>query len=232
MSLDEAPVIPWKQIATAPVPGSEEELQLCRRGEEYSIRLGTAELMNSRATGSESALAELTCDRMKGRTRARLLVGGLGMGYTVAAALEHLGPRAQVVVAELVPAVVEWVGGALADLTGRPLDDPRVAVRETDVGEAIRAEEQAWDAILLDVDNGPQALTQDSNDWLYSREGLEAAFAALRPQGVLAVWSAEADRAFARRLGQVGFQVEETRVRARAPSRGAHHLIWLATRPA
>jgi len=225
-------VIPWELIATAPVPDADEELHLLRRGQEHSIRLGTAELMSSRATGSESALAELTCDRLKGRTRARLLVGGLGMGYTVAAALCQLGPRAQVVVAELVPAVVEWARGPLADLAGRPLDDPRVAVQETDVAHIIGAQEEAWDAILLDVDNGPQALTRGTNDRLYSRQGLGAAFAALRPQGVLAIWSAEADRAFSKRLGQTGFQVQETRVRARAPGRGAHHLIWLATRPA
>jgi len=224
-------VIPWKQIDTAPVPGSDEELQLYKRGEEYSFRLGTAELMNSRATGSEAALAELACARIAGRARPRVLIGGLGLGYTAAAALQHLGARSQVTVAELVPSVVEWVRGPLADLAGRPLDDPRVTVQETDVAEIIGAEEQAWDAILLDVDNGPQALTRGTNDRLYSREGLKTAFAALRPQGVLAVWSAEADRAFTRRLGKAGFQVEEARVRARGPSRGAHHLIWLAARP-
>lgn len=228
-------MIRWKQIATAPVPGSSEEMGLFQRGEEFSIRLGTAELMNSRATGSEAALAELTCAQLgKGSDRAtpRLLIGGLGMGYTVEAALGLLGAGAELVVAELIPAVVEWVRGPLAALAGQPLDDPRVSVLETDVGEEMRGVEMAWDAILLDVDNGPQALTRRTNDWLYSPDGLAAAFVALRPGGVLAVWSAEADQTFARRLGKAGFTVQESRVRSRTARRGAHHVIWLATRPA
>jgi len=152
------------------------------------------------------------------------------MGYTTAAALGRLGADALVVVVELVPAVVEWNRGPLADLGGHPLHDSRVMVREIDVAKIMKSERQAFDAILLDVDNGPEGMTRKGNDWLYSRAGLEAAFVALRPAGVLAVWSAGPDQAFARRLGHAGFEVEEVRVRARGSGRGERHTIWLAGR--
>jgi len=224
-------VIPWAEICRAPVPESSQELALFRRGEEYSIRLNSVELMNSRSTGSETALADLACDRLPGRRGPSVLIGGLGMGYTLAAVLRRLDARARVVVAELVPAVVEWVRAPLAELAGRPLDDPRVSVEERDVAQLIGAAPAAWDAILLDVDNGPQALTRPANDGLYSRPGLDAALLALRPGGVLAVWSAEEDRAFDKRLGQAGFAVHRSRVRSREASRGAHHHVWVALRP-
>jgi spermidine synthase len=151
------------------------------------------------------------------------------MGFTLAAALRHVGDQAQVVVAEIVPAVVTWNRGPLGEPAGHPLQDPRVTVREGDVARILMAGQQAYDAILLDVDNGPEGLTRKENDWLYSMDGLNAAYAALRPQGVLAVWSAGPDQAFLQRLRKVGFEVEEVRVRAHG-SKGARHIIWLARR--
>ena len=223
-------MIPWKLLDRAPVPGGGGELLLYQRGEEFSIRIaGRGELMNSRVHGSEDALAALTCARLVERERPRLLIGGLGMGFTLAAALRELGPDAEVVVAELVPAVVAWNRGPLGAPAGNPLLDARTTVREGDVARILRAEQQAFDAILLDVDNGPEGLTRDANDWLYGSDGLAAAFAALRPGGVLAVWSAGGDSDFTDRLRRTGFEAEEVRVRARI-SKGARHTIWLARR--
>jgi len=223
-------MIPWELLDSAQAPESGEELRLYRRGGEFSIRVGGRELMNSRTHGSEDALAELACARIAHRPCPRVLIGGLGMGYTTAAALHRLGADGQVVVAELVTAVVAWNRGPLADLAGRPLQDARVAVREADVAQILRTEQRAYDAVLLDVDNGPAGLTRKSNDWLYARAGLEAAHAALRAAGVLAVWSASPDRAFAKRLRRAGFEVTEVGVRARGPGRGGRHIIWLAVR--
>jgi spermidine synthase len=223
-------MIPWEFLDSALVPGSGEELRLYKRGGEFSIRVAGCELMNSRAHGSEAALADLACSRIANRPCPRVLIGGLGMGYTIAATLHRLGADGQVVVAELVPAVVEWNRGILADLAGRPLRDGRVTVREVDIARILQAEHQAYDAILLDVDNGPAGLTRKGNDWLYTRAGLEAAYAALRPAGVLAVWSASPDRAFANRLCRITFEVNEVCVRARGPGRGGRHTIWLAVR--
>jgi spermidine synthase len=221
---------PWNLLDSAPVPGNAGELRLYQRGAEFSIKVaGRGELMNSRAHGSEDALAEHACARLTDCTRPRLLIGGLGMGFTLAAALRQLGKQAQVVVAELVPAVVEWNRGALGACAGHPLDDPRVSVRTCDVARLLVAEQQAYDAILLDVDNGPEGLTRNENDWLYGEDGLNAAYAALRPQGVLAVWSAGPDQAFMQRLRKVGFEVDEVRVRAHG-TKGARHIIWLARR--
>ena len=221
-------MIPWILLDTAAVPGGG-ELRLLQRGAEFSIRLGHNELMNSRIHGSEEALAEIACARVGRRSRPRILIGGLGMGFTLRAALDGLGAEAQVVVAELVPAVVAWNRDALAPLSGHALDDARVTVREGDVAETIRSERAAYDAILLDVDNGPEGLSRSANDRLYDLEGLGAAHAALRPGGVLAVWSAGEDASFTRRLRKPGFTVEEIRVRARGPRGGARHVIWLAT---
>ena len=221
---------PWVLLEQAQVPGNGGELRLYRRNDEFSIKIaGRGELMNSRVHGSEDALAEHTCARLAGCPQPRLLIGGLGMGFTLAAALRHLGDQAQVVVAELVPAVVAWNRGALGEPAGHPLRAPRVSVRETDVGRLLVAGEQAYDAILLDVDNGPEGLTRKENDWLYGVDGLNAAYAALRPGGVLAVWSAGPAREFAQRLRKVGLEVEEVRVRAHG-SKGARHIIWFATR--
>jgi len=216
-------------IDVARVPGGE-ELKLFRRGGDFMIVLGRNELMSSRTSGSEEALATLACARIAGRKAPHLLVGGYGMGFTLRAALGVLGREAQVTVAELVPEILAWARGPMREMTGDCLADPRVRTVEGDVAALIGAARQEYDAILLDVDNGPDGLTRAGNDGLYSAPGLAAAKAALRPGGVLAVWSAAPDAAFTRRLGQAGFAVEEVAVRARANGKGPRHLIWLATR--
>ncbi|MBI4826691.1 MAG: hypothetical protein HY807_09795 [Nitrospirae bacterium] len=222
-------MIPWEFIDSAKIPGNSDEMRLYKRGDEFSIRVGNCELMNSRVYGSEDALGEMTSAKVAKHPGPRLLIGGLGMGYTVAAALKRLRADAKIVVAELVPTVVQWNRGPLAHLAGHPLDDERVTVREIDVAEILRSEKLAYDAIMLDVDNGPEGLTRKRNDWLYTPEGLKAAFKALRPEGVLAVWSSSPDNAFVRRLKQAGFKVEEVAVRARGTHGGAHYTIWFAT---
>lgn len=223
-------MVPWEFLDSAPVPGGQGELRLYQRGDEFSIRLDRCELMNSRSHGSEEALAELACARVARCVRPQVLIGGLGMGYTTAAALRHLRADGRLVVAELVPAVVKWNRGPLADLAGRPLEHERVTVRQADVAQLLKADRGSYDAILLDVDNGPEGLTRKGNDWLYARAGLAAAFTALRPAGVLAVWSATADRAFTQRLREAGFKVDEVPVRSRGSRKGARHTIWLAGR--
>ncbi|MCB9664015.1 MAG: hypothetical protein H6732_07865 [Alphaproteobacteria bacterium] len=220
----------WELLDTGPVPDARGTMELFRRGTELAIRVDGRELMSSRMHGSEDALADLACDRVGGRPRARLLVGGLGMGFTLAAALARVGPEARVVVAELVPCVVRWNRDQLAHVAGRPLDDPRASVFEGDVGEAIRQAPAAWDAILLDVDNGPKGLTRPSNDWLYGWHGLKAAHAALRPGGILGVWSAAPDVAFTRRVARAGFDVEAVTVRARGKQGGRRHVVWIGVR--
>jgi spermidine synthase len=228
-SVQESFVIPWSQLDTAKVPGGG-ELRLMRRGAEFSIMLGSNELMNSRLSGSEEALATLACERIRARREPRILIGGLGMGFTLRAALAALGTRAQVVVAELVPAVVTWARGPMAEVFGKSLIDPRVGILEADVSELIRSGQTRYDAILLDVDNGPEGLTRDANDALYDRNGLSAAHAALTQGGVLAVWSSGPDQNFTRRLRQAGFDVDEVRARANKARRGARHVIWIAVR--
>ena len=221
-------MIPWVQLDSAKTPDGQQELRLKRRGSEFSIMLGGNELMNSRLSGSEEALAKLSCQRIAGHRQPRILIGGLGMGFTLRAALAELGDDGEIVVAELVPAVVAWARGPMAELFGGCLDDPRITVEETDVGRPIRSERAAWDAILLDVDNGPEGIVHKSNDALYSLQGLGAARTALRPGGVLAVWSQGPDSGFTRRLKQAGFVVEEVNTRANG-KRGARHVIWIAT---
>jgi spermidine synthase len=223
-------VIPWVQLDRAPLPEGG-ELRLKQRGHEFSIMLGTNELMNSRLSGSEEALASLSCQRICDRPAPVVLIGGLGMGFTLRAALAGLGPDASIPVAELVPAIVAWARGPMARVFGTCLDDPRVTVHETDVGLLIRSRSAAYDAILLDVDNGPEGLTRKGNDALYDARGLSQAYAALKSGGVLAVWSSAPDTGFTRRLTRVGFAVEEVRIRANG-KRGARHVIWLATRKA
>ena len=223
-------MIPWTFIDAAPIPGGVGQLKLMRRGAEFSIRLGAVELMNSRLSGSEEALALRTCERLVGAARPRILVGGLGMGFTLRAALAALGPAAEVVVAELVPAVVAWARGPMAELFAGSLDDPRVTIVEDDVGASIGAGSAAWDAILLDVDNGPAGQTRTGNDGLYGARGLAEARRALRPGGLLAVWSEAPDSAFATRMRGAGFVVDEIRVRANAGKRGARHVIWIGAR--
>ena len=224
-------MLPWIHLDTASVPDDGGELRLMRRGEEYSIFAGRIELMNSRRSGSEEALATLVSDRLQGRSAPRVLIGGYGMGFTLRAALASLGPKAQITVAELVPAVVAWARGPMAHLTGASLDDPRVRVVEGDVGLLIGAAQGAYDAILLDVDNGPEGLSREANDRLYDRAGLDAQRRALRPGGILAVWSSSPSAPFNQRLRKAGFAVEEHRVRSSRKGGGARHMIWLASAP-
>jgi spermidine synthase len=220
---------PWVLLATASIPGGG-EMGLYQHVKDFAIRVGRDELMNSISHGSENALASLAIAKLGSRTARRVLIGGLGMGFTAAATLRDLGDDGQVTIAELMPAVVEWIRGPLAHLAGYPLNDPRVAVHVGDVAELLRRDRAVYDVILLDVDNGPQALTSSANHWLYGAKGLANAFAALRPGGVLAVWSAGAEPAFTRRLRQAGFVVELTDARAHG-NRGTRFVIWLALKP-
>lgn len=220
---------PWVQLDFARVPGGG-DLRLMQRDAEFSIMAGPTELMNSRLSGSEEALARLSWERLQGRPRLKVLIGGLGMGFTLRAALAVLPGTAELVVAELVPEVIAWARGPLQSLFAGSLDDPRVRVREGDVGEVINAAHATYDAILLDVDNGPQGLTREGNDALYDEAGLQRAKRALTPGGVLAVWSSSPSRTFTARLRAAGFRVEEKKAAARANGRGARHVIWLATK--
>jgi spermidine synthase len=224
-------MIPWVKIDTARVPGGTEELRLMRRGTEFSIMLGTNQLMNSRLSGSEVALATLAAKKIEAVEKPHVLIGGLGMGFTLRAALTVLGNGARITVAELVPAVVAWARGPMAEIFGGSLEDPRATVIETDVLEFIRSHSRTFDAILLDVDNGPEGLTRKSNDALYDAAGLKSSHAALRPGGVLAVWSTGPNWVFTKRLKQAGFDVNEVNIRASIKGRGARHVIWLATKP-
>jgi len=224
-------VVPWKEIDRAKIPGHEGEVTLLKRGMEFSIRTAGTELMNSRIHGSEDALAKLTCSRIKRKSNVRILIGGLGMGYTLAAALEQSRPDTLIIVSELIPAVVRWNREHLGHLAGMPLDDPRVSVKEKDVIKTIMEKKSAWDAILLDVDNGPAGLVRTANNRLYDVPGLKTSFLALRPKGILAVWSSKAEEAFTRRLKQCGFKTETITVRARKSGKGSRHTIWLAKKP-
>ena len=223
-------MIPWQQIDTARVPGASIELRLMRRGAEFSMMLGQNELMNSRLSGSEEALATLACRRIEAVKRPHLLIGGLGMGFTLRAALAVLGPEAQITVAELVPAVITWARGPMADIFGDSLEDPRASIRSADVVEVIRSHPSAFDAILLDVDNGPEGLIRKANDALYDIKGLKAIHKSLRPGGVVAVWSSGPNALFSKRLGDAGFDVNEVAVRATAKRSGVRHVIWFATK--
>ncbi|EBX4816955.1 hypothetical protein DRY87_25360 [Salmonella enterica subsp. enterica serovar Newport] len=220
-------MIPWILLDSTKTPDGQ-PLRLKRRGAEFSIMLGTNELMNSRLFGSEEALAQLSIARLR-NDAPEMLIGGLGMGFTLRAALAALGPKARVTVAELIPAVVDWARGPMVEIFDGSLDDPRANVVTADVGALIGQASAAYDAILLDVDNGPDGLTVDANDRLYSSAGLARARAALKVGGVLAVWSAHPDERFSRRLGQAGFAVEQVNTRARG-KRGAKHVIWLAVK--
>lgn len=224
-------MIPRVLIDSAFVPGGG-ELRLIRRGDDFWIMLGANALMSTRLRGSEEALATLACERIAGRPRPAILIGGLGMGFTLRAALGVLGPDARVVVSELAPAIVKWARGPMAHVHAGSLDDPRVEVALSDVGDLVAASASTYDSILLDVDNGPDALSRETNDRLYDLDGLRRARSALKPGGILAIWSAAPDPAFARRLVKAGFSVEEVAVRAHAGRKGAKHMIWLATAPA
>jgi len=220
-------MIPWVLLDKVAVAGGD-ELRLMRRGEEFSIFAGPTPLMNSRMSGSEVALADLACARVGGRKNCHVLIGGYGMGFTLRAALAGLRSDARVTVAELVPAVIAWARGPMAHLSAGCLDDPRVIIREEDVRKTIAAGLSRYDAILLDVDNGPDGLTQASNNRLYTLDGLHTARRALRAGGVLAVWSAAPSPKFTRRLQSAGFTVEEIKTRANANGKGPRHYIWMA----
>lgn len=221
-------MLPWVHLGTATVPGGGGELRLMQRGGEFAIMAGRIPLMNSRMSGSEEALATLGWERVSDRRAPRLLVGGLGMGFTLRRLLAIATPVTRITVAELVPEVVAWARGPLAELFGGSLDDPRVRIETADVAAAIGKAEESVDAILLDVDNGPDGLSRPGNDRLYSMAGLAAARAALRRGGVLTVWSTSPDADFTRRLATSGFDVEEKIVRERGNGKGARHTIWIA----
>lgn len=217
-------------LDTTPIPDNGGALCLFEYGEDFVIKIqggDGGQLMNTRMHGSEDALAQIPCRKVAGRPNSRVLIGGLGMGFTLAAALKHLGKSAEVVVAELVPGVVEWNRGPLGEKSGRPLLDPRTVIRLEDVAKVLQAESQGFDAIMLDVDNGPEGLTQKANSWLYSAGGLAACAKALRPKGVLAVWSASADKLFSDKLRKAGFKAEEVQVFAHG-NKGTRHTIWIA----
>ena len=217
---------PWIHLDTAQIPGGG-ELKLMQRGQDFSIMSGGIELMNSRLYGSEVALADLAWAKMAERRAPRVLIGGLGMGFTLRAALAALPKDARVVVAELVPEVIAWARGPLAGLYGASLDDKRVKLLQTDVAPLIRDANPPYDAILMDVDNGPDALNRDANDSLYSVAGLAMTRRAVRHGGVLAVWSAGPDQAFSGRMRRSGFAVEEHRVGASPSGKGPRHIIWV-----
>ena len=222
-------MIRWETLGSATAPGGG-ELRLMRRGEEFSITVGGDELMNSRRGGSETALGQLACARLAQTPTPHVLIGGLGLGFTLRAALAAVGPHARVVVAELVPEVVAWARGPLAPMFAGCLDDARVEVLAADVAALISAAPGRYDAILLDVDNGPAGLVSAANDGLYDATGLVGIRRALRPGGVLAVWSAGIDRRFVERLHHAGFNVEQTKVGSAGRHAGARHIIWIATK--
>jgi spermidine synthase len=220
---------PRELIDVAEVPGGE-PLRLFRRGGDFMIVLNRNELMSSRMSGSEEALAELTLARLKAPGSAHLLIGGYGMGFTLRKALALMGPDGRAEVAELVPKIVEWARGPMAELAAGCLDDPRTEIVLDDVGSVIGRARAMYDAILLDVDNGPDGLTRLDNDRLYTMRGLDKARLALKPGGVLAVWSAAPDDRFRRRMGDAGFSVEEVAVRARQNGKGPRHVIWFGVK--
>ena len=220
---------PLNKLATAIIPNSGGELTLFRRENEFSIKLSgvRGELMNSRVYNSEQELAKLGCAHIQNSDNAEVLVGGLGMGYTLASALESVTANSRVTVAELIPEVVEWNQGPLGECAGKPLADGRCQVRLGDIAELIKKQQPDFDVILLDVDNGPEGITHSNNNWLYSRSGLDALYNSLRPDGMLAVWSASADSMFTIQLKKAGFSVAVRTVRAR-PGKGSRHTIFLA----
>jgi spermidine synthase len=215
-------------IDSARIPGGD-EMTLYRRGDDFMIVVDRNELMSTRMNGSEEALGTMACARIARAAAPRVLIGGYGMGFTLRAVLGVVGPKAEVTVAELVPEILAWARGPMAAVAAGCLDDPRVRVVEADVAEAIAVAPGGYDAILLDIDNGPDGLVRAENDRLYAPRGLAVARAALRPGGVLAVWSAAPDARFVMRLKSAGFAVDEVAVKARQNGKGPRHVIWFAT---
>jgi spermidine synthase len=217
----------WELLGETSTPDGT-DIRLTRRDDEYVMLANGKPLMSSRLHGSEEALATLGCSEARRQASPRVLVGGLGMGFTLRAVLDALPSAASVIVAELLPAVIQWNRGPLATLAGSPLQDPRVRIEVADVGVLLREHHGRFDAILLDVDNGPAAFTVGGNANLYDNSGVAAAYAALRPGGTLAIWSAWEDRKFEQRLRYYGFTVSVERVRARLKKGGPRHAIFLA----
>lgn len=223
-------MIPWEHIAEALAPDGA-KLELRKRADEFLIMAGGRDLMSSRDDGSSRALAELGCAHIHRDQPAQVLIGGLGMGFTLRAALDRTGPRATVVVAELVDAVAQWNREHLGSLAEHPLDDPRTELRLEDVRTSIAAGPSHYDAILLDVDNGPSALAHRGNQALYDRRGIARAREALRPGGVLGVWSFTDDSSFTRRLRKQRLATKVHRVEGSRKGRGRYHWVWVARRP-
>jgi spermidine synthase len=222
----------WKIIDSTTIPESDKELALLQCDSDFAIRVSgvPGDLMNSRMHHSEDALAEIGCAHASKIENAQILIGGLGMGFTLAAALKSVGTAANVIVAELVPAVVDWNRGALGQCSGQPLEDGRAHVYIGDVADLLKQESDKFDAILLDVDNGPEAMTHSDNEWLYSLKGLKNIYETLKPEGIVAIWSARADQIFTTRLKKSGFRVQLRTVRAR-PGKGSRHRIFVAQKP-
>jgi len=222
-------MIPWTLLGTANIPNNGGELELTQREKEFSIHLKgvRGELMNSRVHCSELALATLGCAHIQGVENTRVLVGGMGMGFTLAAALNATSKSSQVVVAELVPEVIEWNKGPLGDCASRPLNDQRVEVHLGDVADLFKIKQATYDAVLLDVDNGPEGFTHADNNNLYSSESLHAIRQTLRPNGMLAIWSAWNDPTFTTLLKKSHYKVQTKTVRAHK-GKGSRHTIYLA----
>ena len=219
----------WNLLGEAQIPGTDQQIYLYQGKDDFSIKLARGqELMNTRKHGSEDALGELPCRRLKNTRNAKVLIGGLGMGFTLAATLKAVGPEAQVTVAELIPEVVEWNRGPLGEFSGMPLNDPRTQVYVGDVAKLLKQSSGSFDVIALDIDNGPEGLTRTSNNWLYTLMGVAAAQNALAPGGVLAYWSAAPDDDLHDLLKSCGLLVDQVQVYAHG-SKGTRHTLWLAT---
>jgi spermidine synthase len=220
----------WELLGEASIPGNNDKLRLYQGKDDFFIRITSVsgELMSTRKYGSEEALGILPCRELNSPQNARVLIGGLGMGFTLGAILRELGPQAEVTVAELIPEVVEWNRGPLGERSGYPLNDPRTRVHIGDVKQLLQKSRACFDVIALDIDNGPEGLTTTGNDNLYTTRGILAAQSALTPGGILAYWSAGPDQAFHDRLRRCGFLVEEVSVFAHG-KKGTRHTIWLAS---
>jgi spermidine synthase len=220
-------MLPWVELGRAKVPGGG-EFRLMQRGQEFTIFAGTIGLMSSRQSGSEEAMAKIAAERIGTRPKAKVLIGGLGMGFTLRRSLADFGPDAEITVAELVPEIAgAWARGPLAEIHGPSLDDSRLKLVVGDVGAVMASDK--FDAILLDVDNGPEGLSRPGNDALYSHSGIAKAKNALKPSGMVMVWSVAPDAHFTKRLQQSGLKVEELKARAHG-GRGARHVIWVGTK--